>query len=68
MKPIVTPGLDGLAVHVVKEGADFEVWLDAEPGDERSGICLGSGATVREALGNASAVLAAGAHAAMVAR
>lgn len=68
MKPIVTPGLDGLAVHVVKEGDEFEVWLDAEPGAERSGVCIGSGSTVRDALGAASAVLSAGAHAALVVR
>lgn len=68
MSPIATPGMDGLAVHVVTAGDEFEVWLDAEPGSPQTGVCIAIGSTVRDALGLAVQVLSAASAAAMVAR
>ena len=70
MRPIATAGMGGLALHVRELGAGegVEIWLDAEPGVPETGICVATGDTVREALGDAVQMLSAAAAAAMVAR
>lgn len=68
MTPISAPGMEELALHVVREGDEFHVWLDAEPGAPETGVCIAAGGTVRDALGKAHQVLTAAASAAMVAR
>lgn len=72
MKPITFPTLEGQggAVHVkpCEDGGGFDAWLDCEPGFEHSGMIIGSGSTIREALGAAYQFLQAAAAAVMVAR
>lgn len=71
MKPIEFPTAErqGGAVHVLSNpDGGFDAWIDCEPGLEASGMIIGHGSTVREALGAAYQFLSAAAAAVMVAR